>query len=101
MYDEHQDLQRILCRESEDEPIREYRLTTVTYGTASAPFLAVRSLNECTILAAAEFPASSNAILRDMYVEDLITGADTERDAIGLQQKISNILRRGGMDLRK
>ena len=38
------DLQRILWRYSSDEPIQEYRLTTVTYGTSSAPFLSTRCL---------------------------------------------------------
>jgi hypothetical protein len=33
------DLQRILWRYSSEEPIQEYRLITVTYGTSSAPFL--------------------------------------------------------------
>lgn len=99
--EEHQDLQRIVWRENEIDPINEYRLTTVTYGTASAPFLAVRSLNECATLSANEYPDSSKAILRDMYVDDLITGAATEREAIERQQEISSILRSGGMDLRK
>ncbi|XP_065082920.1 uncharacterized protein LOC135705238 [Ochlerotatus camptorhynchus] len=33
-------LQRIVYRDSPDEPIRTYELATVTYGTASAPYLA-------------------------------------------------------------
>lgn len=33
----HQDYQRIVWRTSDEHPIKEYKLTTVTYGTASAP----------------------------------------------------------------
>jgi hypothetical protein len=40
VHPEDRDLQRILWRYSSEEPIQEYRLTTVTYGTSSAPFLA-------------------------------------------------------------
>jgi hypothetical protein len=40
------DLQRILWRNSPDSPIQEYQLTTVTYGTSSAPFLATRCLKK-------------------------------------------------------
>lgn len=47
MQERDQDLQRILWRENDYDDIKEYRLTTVTYGTASAPYLAVRSLIEC------------------------------------------------------
>jgi hypothetical protein len=39
-------LQRILCRSAPDQPIQVYCLNTVTYGTASAPFLATRCLKK-------------------------------------------------------
>lgn len=40
----HTDFQRILLRESIDPPLKHFRLLTVTYGTACATFLAVRTL---------------------------------------------------------
>jgi hypothetical protein len=40
VHPEDRDLQRILWRYSSEEPIQEYRLTTVIYSTSSAPFLA-------------------------------------------------------------
>jgi hypothetical protein len=46
VHPQDRDLQRILWRYSPDEPIQEYRLTTVTYGTSSAPFLATRCLKK-------------------------------------------------------
>ncbi|XP_058817089.1 uncharacterized protein LOC131680391 [Topomyia yanbarensis] len=39
-----QHLQRILWRDSVSEPVRVFQLTTVTYGTASAPYLATKCL---------------------------------------------------------
>ena len=39
-------LQRILWRRSANEPLRTYGLSTVTYGTASAPYLATRCLQQ-------------------------------------------------------
>ncbi|XP_058840265.1 uncharacterized protein LOC131695765 [Topomyia yanbarensis] len=39
-----QPLQRILWRDSIEEPVRTFELTTVTYGTASAPYLATKCL---------------------------------------------------------
>jgi len=38
--------QRILWRVSVNEEVKEYELQTVTYGTASAPYLAIRSLKQ-------------------------------------------------------
>ncbi|XP_036345840.1 uncharacterized protein LOC118755100, partial [Rhagoletis pomonella] len=46
VHDYHRDFQRILWRSSPEEPVNHYRLKTVTYGTACAPFLAVRVLEE-------------------------------------------------------
>lgn len=43
------DLQRILWRESTRDPITEYWLTVVTYGMASSPYNAVRTMNQCAI----------------------------------------------------
>ena len=39
-------LQRILWRRSADEPLRAYELSMVTYGTASASYLATRCLQQ-------------------------------------------------------
>ncbi|GFV09866.1 integrase catalytic domain-containing protein [Trichonephila clavipes] len=41
------DLQRIMWKTSADAPVKTYKLSTVTYGTVSAPFLATRTLS-CT-----------------------------------------------------
>lgn len=43
---EDYDMQRIYYRESPDEPLEDYRLLTVTYGTRAASFLATRCLFE-------------------------------------------------------
>jgi len=39
-------LQRIVWREDQEHPIREYALNTVIYGLACAPFLAIRTLHQ-------------------------------------------------------
>ncbi|XP_063634821.1 uncharacterized protein LOC134805446 [Cydia splendana] len=46
MTDEHTDLQRIVWRDTPSEKIESYKLLTVTFGTAAAPYLAVRTLNQ-------------------------------------------------------
>ncbi|GFW17952.1 integrase catalytic domain-containing protein [Trichonephila clavipes] len=42
------DLQRIMWKTSADAPVKTYKLSTVTYGTVSAPFLATRTLRTKT-----------------------------------------------------
>lgn len=41
----HLPFQRILWRDADDE-IKDYELTTVTYGTACAPYLAIRTMHQ-------------------------------------------------------
>nr|XP_037875909.1 uncharacterized protein LOC119630468 [Bombyx mori] len=43
---EHQNYQKILWRSSPDQRLREYQLTTVTYGMKAAPFLAMMTLKQ-------------------------------------------------------
>jgi len=46
VHPQDRDLQRILWRYSSEEPIQEYKLTTVTYGTSSAPYLPTHCLRK-------------------------------------------------------
>lgn len=43
---EQRDYQRIFWRASLSEPLKEYRLNTVTYGLASSPYLACRTMRQ-------------------------------------------------------
>ncbi|XP_039312439.1 uncharacterized protein LOC105203331 [Solenopsis invicta] len=94
-------LQRILWRWSEDEPIRTFRLTTVTYGLASSSFLAIRCLQETALQKQREYPEASAAILNDFYVDDLLTGAPTANDLKRQKQDIIEILNNACFELRK
>ncbi|KAG7305756.1 hypothetical protein JYU34_009882 [Plutella xylostella] len=69
-------LQQILWRDNEDEPLKTLQLGTVTYGFASASFLTTRCIwqvgEECSD------PSIKSIIQRDLYCDDLLTGADSE-----------------------
>ncbi|XP_011067910.1 PREDICTED: uncharacterized protein LOC105154245 [Acromyrmex echinatior] len=57
-------LQRIFWRESPDEPIKTFELLTVTYGTSSASFLAIRALRKLADSTDC-YPMASQIALRD------------------------------------
>ena len=67
------DFQRILWRDSITEPIQEFRLNTVRYGTTCAPFLAVRCLYQLAVDSKNNYPIASDIIERDFYMDDLLT----------------------------
>ena len=95
VHPEDYNLQRILWRRSSDEPLRQYQLVTVTYGTASASFLATRCLNQLASEEASSYPLVAEVISRDMYVDDLVTGSNTLSEARKLQEE------KGGFALHK
>ncbi|XP_031329590.1 uncharacterized protein LOC116160515 [Photinus pyralis] len=94
-------LQRILWRNNDAEEPLSYDLNTVTYGTAAASFLAVRSLYQLGIECESTAPDISNIIKRDFYVDDLMTGADTMEQAQKICRELPKILNSGCFPLRK
>ncbi|KAK9701230.1 Pao retrotransposon peptidase [Popillia japonica] len=93
--------QRIIWRSEPSEPISIYELNTVTYGTASASFLAIRCLHQLAEENSRNFPAASEVIMSDFYVDDVLTGADSPEEAISLCQDLNSILNQGCFPLRK
>ncbi|KAL6419300.1 hypothetical protein ACFW04_013939 [Cataglyphis niger] len=97
---ENRSLQRILWRHDDQIP-RTYELNTVTYGLACAPFLAVRSLRQLADDEEARFLHGSAVLRRDVYVDNILTGAPTIEEAMDLQRQLIELCTAGGFPLRK
>ncbi|XP_029163718.1 uncharacterized protein LOC114936567 [Nylanderia fulva] len=100
---DHKDrkFQRILWRWDKKDPVQTFELNTVTYGMTSSPFLAIRCLQEVAQQMISEYQNAGETIIRDFYVDDLLTGADTIGELIQLKQEIIHILSFGKFELRK
>ncbi|XP_054083397.1 uncharacterized protein LOC128920334 [Zeugodacus cucurbitae] len=99
--EEDQEYQYILWRENPQEKIKEFKLTTVTYGTAAAPFLAVRTLHEIGNIYCKDNKNVHDVIKNDFYMDDLMTGGHTIRDCKELREKLMQTLQCAGFHLRK
>ena len=86
------DWQRILWRFHPDEPITEYRLLTVTYGTSSAPYLAVRCLLHLVEKHNDTHPNAFEVIRRLRYVDDLFAGADSSQLLLSIKDKLVKLI---------
>ncbi|XP_046145807.1 uncharacterized protein LOC123989173 [Osmia bicornis bicornis] len=95
------DWTRILWRSRPDQPVQDFRLKTVTYGTACAPFLALRVLVQLAEDEEERSPLGAVAIRRHSYVDDILAGADDEKAALELRRQVISILQSGGFDLSK
>ncbi|XP_029054805.2 uncharacterized protein LOC114882094 [Osmia bicornis bicornis] len=94
-------LQKIHWRSHADESIKTYELLTVTYGTKSASFLAIQTLHQLAALEAHNFPVAPRIVLRDFYVDDQLTGANTKEEALNIRDQAAALLAKGGFQLRK
>lgn len=96
----HRPLQCILWRSSENDEINIYQLNTVTYGTTSAPYLAINCLRQLGF--DTSIPKEvSRIILEDFYVDDLLTGSNNLDELKENVKIIFNHLSSANFTLRK
>ncbi|XP_058810473.1 uncharacterized protein LOC131675492 [Phymastichus coffea] len=98
---EDQDLQRILWSRAPGRPAMDYRLTTVTYGTACAPFLAIRTLLQLASDEKTRFPLGAACLESNTYVDDTFAGADDLPTAVRIRDEFIGILKSAGIELDK
>ncbi|XP_055589329.1 uncharacterized protein LOC129741616 [Uranotaenia lowii] len=99
--EEDKALQSILWRFDPTEPVDTYELTTVTYGTKPAPFLATRTLLQLTRDEGIKYPLAAKAMSEDVYMDDVLTGTEKEHEAIQLREQLIELTKQGGFRLRK
>ncbi|XP_028156415.1 uncharacterized protein LOC114349998 isoform X2 [Ostrinia furnacalis] len=95
------DYQRLVWRSKPQEDIEHLRLLRVTFGTASAPYLAVRALHQVAYDEGKQFPLAAERVLNDFYVDDLLTGCDTVLEGKQIFQQMNELLSKGGFELQK
>ena len=93
------DLQRILWID-EHHNETSYYLTTVTYGTKAAPFLAVRTLIQLVEDEGHRFPLAVS-ITHGRYVDDIFGGADTVEQLTEIAHQLEDLCHAGGFPLTK
>ncbi|XP_065088587.1 uncharacterized protein LOC135710066 [Ochlerotatus camptorhynchus] len=93
--------QRILWRFSQSDPIEIFELMTVTYGLSPSFFLATRTLQQLAIDEGSTYSLAGPNLVKNFYVDDFIGGAQTIEDAVQLRTELSELLKKGGFELRK
>lgn len=103
----HRRWQRIFWRESPIDPLKTYELKTVTFGMASGPFNAIRTLQQCAMDNYQVISDDSRAImarqmiLSNFYVDDFLASVDSPELAVNVSMDIRKILECGHFQLRK
>ncbi|XP_043263933.1 uncharacterized protein LOC122404103 [Colletes gigas] len=93
--------QCILWRTPETEQLNAFELNTVTYGTACAPYLSMRTLLELKNQDGHRYPLAAPILERDIYVDDVFMGAPDTSLLEKIRNQVCELLQRGGFKLRK
>lgn len=93
--------QHILWRSSPNSAICEYELTTVTYGVTSAPFFAMRVLQQLVHDEGSSYPKASHLLLHNTYVDDIVAGAASLAEAITQRNQLVELLSKARFFLKK
>lgn len=99
--EEDTDYQRIVWRDHVEKEIKDYKLVTVTFGTASAPYLAVRALNQVACDHQNRYPLAANRVPKEFYMDDLMTGCQNADEGLNLYKEMKALLKEGGFILQK
>lgn len=92
-------LKRILW--AENNSLKEFVLTTVTYGKKSATFLAIRVLHQLAEDEKHRFFDVKDFIKQNTYVDDIYDGSTTINEAKSRINQITNLFKAGGFELQK
>ncbi len=94
------DWHRFLVR-NDSGHIEDCRMLRLTFGVKSSPFLATQVLRTLAEAHSTSHPRASQAILSEFYVDDVLTGADSDVTAYQLHLELYDLLLQAGMTLRK
>lgn len=97
----HSEYQRILWQAPGTSEIKSYRLKTVTFGVASAPFLAIRTLFLIAEDVKDSDPDLSEKISYQFYVDDFFDSVSSIEEAKRTIKRMSETMAKYGFLLRK
>ena len=95
------DYHRFVWRCNPNQPLRDYRMTRITFGVSASPFPANMAVRQNAIDHINEFPLAAEAVLTSFYVDDGLTVADSIDEAISLQKQLQTLFAKGGFLLRR
>lgn len=79
------DLHHLVWRSDSSAPLKDYRMTRVTFGVSASSFAANMAMKQNAIEHAQEFPLAADVVQKCFYVDDCLTGADDSNSVLILQ----------------
>lgn len=99
--EEERDFHRFLHCGSGGGEVKDYRMTRLTFGVKSSPYLASQVLRQITQDHHLDHPVAAEIVKKSFYMDDVLTGADVLGDAQHIRRDLNELLSRGCMPLCK
>ncbi|XP_037817847.1 uncharacterized protein LOC119607817 [Lucilia sericata] len=90
-----------LYKKNISSPIEDFELTTVTFGIACAPYLAIRTLLQLPSDSEKDSPLSARILRKVTYVDDILSGGHSLPSAMEAQKQMISTLKSAGFPLKK
>lgn len=98
---DHAKFQCILHTLPGETEVKRFKLLTVTFGTASAPYQAIAALNYVGEQIKSQNPHLSECIQKHFYVDDFLGCEKSIAEAKKIQSEITDVLAQYGFKIRK
>ena len=99
--EQQKDLHRFVWRTDDTQPLRDFRMTRLTFGVSASSFAANMAMKQNALDHASAYPLAAQAVVDSFYVDDGLTGADSISEARELQTQLHELFSMGGFVLRK
>ena len=98
---EHRNKLRFLWQNEDTKEIEVYENCVLPFGLRCSPFLAVGVVQHHLMKYEEEYPALVKEMIESTYIDDLLTGAETEDEALTMYEDSSKIMKEASMEMRK
>ena len=97
---EDKDFHRFVWRSTSTDPVRDFRMTRVTFGVSASSFAADMAIKQNALDFEHMFPLASKVVEENIYVDDCLAGAHDIDGALALYHQLLKLFGRGGFMLR-
>ena len=95
------DLHRFVWRQSPQETLRDYHMTRLTFGISVSLFAALMAFKQNALILQMSTPKPKSIVPNSFYVDDGLTGEDSDERTTKLQNQLHALLAPAGFLLQK
>ena len=101
IHPDDRDYLRFIWEDPQDKSMAVYRLKVLPFGLTCSSYIAIATVHHHVNKYKNEYPKIVKELKENVYVDDLLTGSYTLEEALSDYEAEINIMKEGGMKLRK